>query len=431
MPNSAVTPTTELDALLTTRHEGHGLPRAFYHDAALYDAEIRTIWQGGWLFAGFEIEIPQPGDFLTLAVDGSSVLVIRDDAGSVRAFHNVCRHRGSQLCRNESGHVRAIVCPYHSWTYSRQGALVACAGMHDGIDKAELGLKPVHVGVTAGLIYVSLAAAPPAFDGLRERFGATAKPQGFDRARIAKIVDYEVEANWKLVWENNRECFHCVACHPQYVKANFDAYEEAVATEAARQKMAAAVARAEAKWAAQGISITHAKGGLAPFPDPVRNVWYAADRTVMVDGFDTESMDGRRVAPLMGDYRDADVGVLRMRSMPNFWLHGCCDHAVAARLLPAGPRKTSVRAYWLVDRNAREGDDYQLERLLPFWDLTNTQDWEICKWQQKGIDSIGYEPGPLSQRKEYNVDAFIRWYLLQMRGGSERGNAASPLTRVA
>jgi len=103
MPNSAVTPTTELDALLTTRHEGHGLPRAFYHDAPLYDAEIRTIWQGGWLFAGFEIEIPQPGDFLTLAVDGSSVLVIRDDAGSVRAFHNVCRHRGSQLCRNESG----------------------------------------------------------------------------------------------------------------------------------------------------------------------------------------------------------------------------------------------------------------------------------------------------------------------------------------
>jgi len=142
-------------------------------------------------------------------------------------------------------------------------------------------------------------------------------------------------------------------------------------------------------------------------------------------------MDGRRVAPLMGDYRDADVGVLRMRSMPNFWLHGSCDHAVAARLLPAGPRKTSVRAYWLVDRNAREGDDYQLERLLPFWDLTNTQDWEICKWQQKGVDSIGYEPGPLSQRKEYNVDAFIRWYLLQMRGGSERGNAASPLTRVA
>jgi Rieske 2Fe-2S family protein len=304
-------------------------------------------------------------------------------------------------------------------------------GMHDGVDKSQLGLKPVHAEVAAGLIYVSLAATPPAFAGLRERFEATARPQGFDRARIAKVTEYEVEANWKLVWENNRECFHCVQCHPQYVKANFDVYEEAYASEAIRQKMAAAVARTQTKWAAQGIAITHPRGGLAPFPDPDHDTWYAADRTVLVEGFDTESMDGRRVAPLMGDYQDADVGVLRMRSMPNFWVHASCDHAVAARLLPAGPRKTIVRGYWLVDQDAREGDDYQLERLLPFWQLTNEQDWEICKWQQKGVDSIGYEPGPLSQRKEYNVDAFIRWYLQQMRAGSDSRNAFSPVSRVA
>jgi Rieske 2Fe-2S family protein len=419
MTDLTVQTDTALDVLLATRREGHGLPRAFYHDDALYAAEMRTIWQGGWLFAGFEFEIPKPGDFLTLDVAGSPLLVIRDDQRRVRAFHNVCRHRGSQLCRKESGHVRAIVCPYHSWTYSRQGELIACMGMHDGVDKSRLGLKPVHAGVAAGLVYVSLAASPPPFDGLRERFAAAAMPQGFDRAKGAHVIDYEVDANWKLVWENNRECFHCVQCHPQYVKANFDVYEEGYASEAVRQQLAAAVARTRTKWAAQGIAVTHPKGGLAPFPDPDRNMWYAADRTVMVDGFETESIDGRRVAPLMGDYRDADVGVLRLRSMPNFWVHGSCDHAVAARLLPAGPRKTIVRAYWLVDQGAREGDDYQLERLLPFWHLTNEQDWEICRWQQKGVDSIGYEPGPLSRRKEYNVDAFIRWYLGQMRAGAD------------
>ena len=113
--------------------------------------------------------------------------------------------------------------------------------------------------------------------------------------------------------------------------------------------------------------------------------------------------------------QDANVGVLRMRSLPNFWLHASCDHAVVTRMLPAGPRKTRMKSYWLVHRDAREGDDYQLDRLLPFWHLTNEQDWEICKWQQKGVESIGYEPGPLSQRKEYNVDAFIRWYLKAMR----------------
>ena len=419
MSEPTLTRGDDLDALLATRRDGHGMPRAFYQTDALYAAEIHKVWHAGWLFAGFTFEIPNPGDYLTFSVDTTPVLVIRDDDGTIRAFHNVCRHRGTQLCRKESGHLRAIVCPYHSWTYSRQGDLIACHGMHD-VDKSTLGLKPLRAEVVAGLIYVSLATNPPAFDGLRERFAEAAAPQGFDRARIAKVIDYEVQSNWKLVLVNNRECFHCLACHPQYAKANFDVYEEEFASEAIRQKMAAAVARTQAKWTAQGLALTHPKGGLAPFPDPDRGTWWAADRTVMAENFETESMDGKRVGPLMGDYPDADVGVLRMRSMPNFWVHGSCDHAVAARLLPAGPRKTIVRGYWLVHENAREGHDYNLDQLLPFWQLTNEQDWEICKWQQKGVDSSGYEPGPLSQRKEYNVDAFIRWYLKQMRADVSR-----------
>ena len=431
MSNTTSQPNPDLDAILNSRERGHGLPRAFYQTDALYALELQKIWYGGWLFAGFAFEIPNPGDYITLTVDSSPVLVMRDDNGTVRAFHNVCRHRGTQLCRKEAGHVRAIVCPYHSWTYSRQGELIACQGMHEGIDKTKLSLRPLATEICAGLIYVSMADRPPAFAPLADEFGAAARPQGFERAKIAKITDYDVASNWKLVWENNRECFHCTARHPQYVKANFDVYEEDYASDAIRAQMAAAVARTQSKWAAQGIAITHKHGGLAPFPDPDRDLWYAADRTVLAEGFETESMDGQRVAPLMGDYQDSDVGVLRMRSMPNFWVHASCDHAVAARLLPAGPRVTRVRAYWLVNENAREGEDYQLDKLLPFWQLTNEQDWDICKWQQKGVDSIGYEPGPLSQRKEYNVDAFIRWYLKQMRAGGQSGNALIPLTRVA
>ena len=405
----------DLDALLATRRDGYGMPRDFYRTPPLYDAELAHIWRAGWLFAGFACEIAQPGDYITLSVGGSSVLVMRDDEGSVRAFHNVCRHRGTMLCRADAGHVRAIVCPYHSWTYSRAGELVNCQGMHEGVDKPALGLKPLATEVIAGLVYVSLAAEPPDARPLRDAFGIAAAPQGFERAKIAKVVDYDVAANWKLVWENNRECYHCVRCHPQYVKANFDVYDEATASPAIREKMAAAVARAQSKWAAQGIAVTHAHGGLATFPDPERNLWFAADRTVLAEGWQTESMDGRRVAPLMGSYRDADVGVLRMRSLPNFWVHASCDHAVAARLLPVDARTTRVRGYWLVDQDAREGVDYDLDTLLPFWHMTNEQDWEICRFQQMGVDSVGYEPGPLSRVKEYNVDAFIRWYLARMR----------------
>jgi Rieske 2Fe-2S family protein len=99
----------ELESLLATRREGHGMPRDFYRTEALYAAELQCIWQAGWLFAGFEVELPEPGDFITLAVDSTPVLVLRGDDGALRAFHNVCRHRGTQLCREERGHLRSIV----------------------------------------------------------------------------------------------------------------------------------------------------------------------------------------------------------------------------------------------------------------------------------------------------------------------------------
>ena len=405
----------ELIALLDQRRNGHGMPRVLYQTDALYAEELRRIWEAGWLFAGFAIELPNPGDYITLAVGQAPILILRGDDGEVRAFHNVCRHRGTQLCRAESGHVRAVVCPYHSWAYARNGELRACNGMDEAIDKTQLGLRPVHVAVVSGLIYISLAATPPPIDGLRSDFTAAAKPQGFERARVAHIIDYEVDSNWKLVWENNRECLHCVACHPQYVKANFDIVDEQAASSAMQQKIDAATARIAEKWKLSSTAAAHPTGGLATFPDPDRNLWFASSRTPLAEGFATESMDGSRVAPLMGDYEDEDVGVLRLRSLPNFWIHASCDHAVAARMLPAGPRKTKMRGYWLVNAGAKEGSDYQLDKLLPFWHLTNEQDWNICNWQQKGIDSIGYVPGPLSQRFEYNVDAFIRWVLMQLR----------------
>ena len=141
-------------------------------------------------------------------------------------------------------------------------------------------------------IYVSLASRPPAFDGLRARFEAAGAPQGFDRARIAHVADYEVEANWKLVWENNRECYHCTPRHPQYVKSNFDVYDEAQASEAVRQKIAAAIARIETKWAVPGDGVAHPTGGLATFPDPDNGIWYTCNRTALAEGFATESMDG-------------------------------------------------------------------------------------------------------------------------------------------
>jgi Rieske 2Fe-2S family protein len=130
-----------------------------------------------------------------------------------------------------------------------------------------------------------------------------------------------------------------------------------------------------------------------------------------VRGWLTESMDGRPVAPTMGDYPTHDVGTLRMRTMPNFWNHSSGDHSVSTRLAPAGPGRTRVQVQWLVHGDAVEGKDYRLDELLPFWQLTSEQDWELCAQNQTGVRSSAFTPGPYSSTREYNVIRYIDWYL--------------------
>jgi glycine betaine catabolism A len=403
------------DALVAGCRPGWSLPGAFYTDEAVYRRDVERIWRRGWLFAGHTCEIPEPGDYLTVEVDTDSVILLRSDDGEIRGMHNVCRHRGSRLCTEAAGHLRTIVCPYHQWAYARDGKLLACRGMQEDLDRSQFGLIPVAVREIEGLIYFSLAPHPPDFEEAQRVMAPLLKPQGFSRAKVAKAVDYDIAANWKLVWENNRECYHCNINHPQYIKANFDHYNADDTSERIRNEMERVIARSEEKWAVCGLAVTHRQTGMTLFPDAENNVWYSANRTPLVDGYVSESMDGRQVAPLMGQYTDADVGTLRMRTVPNCWNHSSCDHGVTTRLLPAGPRRTKARVLWLVDKDAVEGRDYTLDALLPFWQSTSEQDWIICENQQKGVESSAYRPGPYSPYKEYNVDRFVQWYLKQLR----------------
>ena len=390
---------------------GWALPGGFYSDETLYRADLNRVWRTGWLFAGHSCEVLKAGDYFTLELDGDSLIVIRGDDGAIHGLHNVCRHRGSLICDEPSGRAARLVCPYHQWTYGRDGKLLACRGMQEDLDKSQFGLRSFHTREVEGLIYVSLAATPPAFDSAQELLSATARPQGFMRAKVAKAVDYLVKANWKLVWENNRECFHCNVNHPQYIKANFDHYNADDTTPRIEKRIKAAVAHNERKWADKGLAPTHRKTGMTIFPDAEKNIWFSANRTALVDGYISETMDGKQVAPLMGDYLETDVGTLRMRSLPNFWNHSSCDHGVSTRLLPVGPQLTAIRVWWLVNAKAVEGRDYHLEKLMPFWQLTSEQDWKICERQQRGVNSRAYSPGPYSTYKEYNVDSFVQWYL--------------------
>ncbi len=399
------------DALFAQCRPGWSLPGAFHRGEEIYRLDVEKVWRTGWLFAGHSCELRQPGDYFTLDVDTDSIIVIRGEDGKVHAHHNVCRHRGSIICTETSGHVSRLVCPYHQWAYGLDGQLLACRGMQSDLDRSRLGLHRVQAFEVEGLIFISLAKEPIAVKPAQETLAPLLKPQGFQRAKVAKAVDYLVKANWKLVWENNRECFHCNVNHPQYIKANFDHYNADDTAPRIRERVAAVTARGEKKWAANGLAPTHKETGMTVFPDAEKGVWFSANRTPLVEGWVSESMDGKQVAPLMGDYTDADVGTLRIRTLPNFWNHSSCDHGVSTRLLPAGPQLTAIRVWWLVSENAIEGRDYDLEKLMPFWQLTSEQDWLICERQQKGVNSSAYTSGPYSTFKEYNVESFVRWYL--------------------
>lgn len=400
-------------SLIQRYNANFSLERDWYVRDDVYRTEINRIWRQGWLFAAHACEIPHPGDYQLFEMDGDSIILLRNDDGSIKAFHNVCRHRGTLLCRNTTGHLGSIVCPYHQWVYSRNGDLKSCRGMHE-IDKSEYGLASIHVHNIEGMVYINFADEPSPIDGAIARMTPLLRPQGLNDAKVAKQVDYEIDANWKIVWENNRECYHCNVNHPQYIKANWDHYNEDDTSPGIAEKIAAATQRSEEKWQDAGLAITHKQAGMTCFPDAKNNIWYSANRTPLVDGWVSESMDGKQVAPLMGKYTEPDVGTLRARTLPNMWNHSSCDHAVTTRLLPLSREKTQARVTWLVHKDAEEGRDYQLEKIMPFWQLTSEQDWELCADAQRGVSSTGYRPGPLSAYKEYNVKSFLTWCINQL-----------------
>jgi len=275
------------------------------------------------------------------------------------------------------------------------------------LDPRDFGLHQVHVREVGGLIFVCLADVPPAFEGAAEALGTLLRPQGLERAKVAATRRYEVRANWKLVWENNRECWHCNVNHPQYIKANYD---NAPIDDAALKREIATQARATSeRLAADGLRIDFEEAGMVRFPST--DCWWSINRTPLVPGWVSESIDGRPVAPLMGAYRTRDVGTLRMRTMPNFWNHSSADHSVSTRLAPGGPQTTRVCVQWLVAEGAVEGKDYTLDALLPFWELTSEQDWDLCENNQAGVSSSAFTPGPYSSKREYNVIRYTEWYL--------------------
>ncbi len=396
---------------LAERVEGMTLPRGPYVDHDVFAAEMERIFLRTWLFAGHTCEIPEPGDFFTLALGPESLIVVRDQNGTVRAHFNVCRHRGSRITDEPRGHMRALVCPYHQWAYALDGHLAGVRLMGAGFDKDAYPLRSAHVRELAGLLFVCLASDPPPFEPAAAAIGPQLLPPGLDRARILARHSYTVEANWKVLVENNRECYHCRVSHPEFSATNYDLGLDG--DDRIDDTHRALLAREYARWEAMGLGPEEVS-----FPG---GSWYRVSRLPLRDGYRTETLDGALAAPPMGRFAEHDdpwPGSLRIIGLPNLWAHANCDHAVTTRLLPLAPDRTQVEVCFLVRADATDGIDCDVDRLTRVSLSTFEQDRHLCESAYAGIRSRAYQPGPLSPVVENSIESFLRWYAHQLISGS-------------
>lgn len=395
----------DFDRLVRERRPFGPLQREFYTEPEIFACDMARVFGRHWLYVAHACEIPRPGDWVTYEVGTDGIVVVRAEDGGINAFFNTCRHRGSQICLEKRGHSRQLTCPYHQWSYALDGTCLIDTRIDFGVENAGLSLQKAAVRDVEGLIFVSLSESPPSFGGAYDAIAPRLKPHGMDRAKLAHSIDYVVEANWKLVFENNRECFHCASNHKEYTRATYDvARDQAFYDPVRRAKLDVRIAEADARFRALGL-------GEADTSSSMTGQFFRANRTPLAAGFTTQSLDGQPVAPLMGDIRERDAGTLRITVFPNFWQHASDDHAVATRLTPLDPERTAAQVKWFVHQDAVEGRDYQLDRLLPLWQITSEQDWEICRNNQAGVRSSRYRPGPYSKSREHNVAHFVDWYI--------------------
>lgn len=383
--------------LLTKDRKGRTLPRELYVSDAAFAFDTQVMLKSVWLYACTVAHVKEPGDYFTFEVANNSIIIVRGRDMQVRAFWNSCRHRGAKICLEQRGRAPRLTCPYHQWTYGLDGKLLAARSMCENFDKGDHGLNPVALENVGGLIFICMADNPPPIDRVKTDITAQIGIYGIENLKVAVQDNYVEDANWKLVMENNRECYHCDVGHPELISvlgttgfgkdAPFDDH----------------LAVKRAQWRSLGID-----HDLIEFPD---GWWHRVARLALANEAVTQSIDGRLACKkLIGPFKVPETSSLSVWTQPNSWHHFCCDHVVTFSLTPIAPDKTLLRTSWLVHADAVAGVDYDPDHLAALWRTTNIQDGHFSMINHQGISSAGYQQGPYAV-EENLVEAFKDFYV--------------------
>jgi glycine betaine catabolism A len=348
----------EVEATMKPLERATMLPPRAFTDQQVLDWELETIFGRGWICAGHVSSVAEPGAYAMREVGDQSFFVIGSDDGRPRAFHNVCRHRGSRLVEDPEGRLKRLIrCPYHAWAYGFDGSLRA-APKTDGIDDFDpacYGLSPLRTEVVGGLVLVDLSGEAPDVDvhvgDLVERL---------DLYRLGALVrgdrrDYEVEANWKAIAENYNECLHCPGVHPELNALSDYASGEAF---------------------------------------PGTGAWCGGSMTLN-EGAQTMGRNGGKAPrpPIAGVPASELTSVYYFVLFPNALISLHPDYVMLHTLWPREAGHTDVRCEWFFEPQTVAEAGFDPSDAVDFWDQVNREDWHVCELTQKGLRSRGYVAG--------------------------------------
>lgn len=349
------------------------LPRDYFVSEDIFRAELEKIFFDRWICVGRAEQVDAPGKFFLYELGDESVIVVRDYDGVVRAFYNVCRHRGTRMCEEQSGKLaRTLQCPYHAWTYALDGRLVGVPDSLDmpSLDKADYPLKPVALHEWDGFLFLNFSPEPQPFARELE----PVQDGRFDNWDIGKLcaarrIEYDVKANWKLIVQNYSECYHCPLIHPALNQLSPYKMGDDVLTEGS------------------------VLGGY------------------MLLSSDAESMSigGHVCATPLTNLASEDLNrVYYFTLFPNTLLSLHPDYVMVHTLRPLSPDRTHIVCEWLFDPRTMAQADFDPSPAVDFWDMTNREDWHVCEISQQGVSSRAYTPGPYHAWQEGLLVEFDR-----------------------
>jgi Rieske 2Fe-2S family protein len=355
------------------------LAQQYFASPEVFAEEQDRIFSTQWVLVGHQSQLAEAGDYFVAEVASESLIIVRDKGGELQGFYNVCRHRGTRLREDRNGHLSAIQCPYHAWTYGLDGRLIGAPHMDQvpGFDKTNYSLHAANLALWEGFIFVSLEDASTQRGGyisLEEWFAPlTGKFSHWNlpKLRAAKRIEYDVKANWKLMFENYSECYHCPGVHPMLSKVSpYDSAENDLT-----------------------------KG---PFLGGFMKINKGAGLT----------MSGKACALPVGKIENLQE-VFYYSIFPNMLLSLHPEYVMVHQLWPQSPERTLILCDWLFHPEAFEREDFNPNDAIQFWDMINRQDWHVCELSQQGISSRAYEPGPYSARESIPA-AWDEYYLRQI-----------------